>query len=86
MPESIERIVRGISVLRLLSIATMLLIVACLIISASIALADVPGSSRPGASDQSAVSVDAVMTNDIYEFDFEIEMLPNAEFDEFITH
>jgi len=55
MPESIERIVRGISVLRLLSIATMLLIVACLIISASIALAD----PHP-ASDQSIVSVDAV--------------------------
>lgn len=84
MPESIERIVKGFSVLRLLSIATLLLIVACLIISASIALADVP--SRPGASHQSIVSVDAVTTGDIYEFDFEIEMLPNAESDEFITH
>lgn len=79
MPESIERIVRGFSVLRLLSVATLLLIVACLIISASIALADVP-------ADQAAVSVKDVTTTDIYEFDFEIEMLPNAEFDEFITH
>jgi hypothetical protein len=40
MPESIARIVRGFSVLRLLSIATLLLILACLVISASIALAD----------------------------------------------
>lgn len=83
MPESIERIVRGFSVLRLLSVATLLLIVACLIISASIALADVPADQ---AADQAAVSVKNVITTDIYEFDFEIEMLPNAEFDEFITH
>jgi hypothetical protein len=81
MPESIERIVRGFSVIRLLSIATMLLIVACLIISASIALAE----PLP-ASNQSGVSVDVVTTTDIYEFDFKTEMLPNAEFDEFITH
>jgi hypothetical protein len=80
MPESIERIVRGFSVLRLLSIATLLLIVACLIVSASIALAD-----TSAASNQSNVSVDDVATADIYEFDFKIEMLPNAEFDEFIT-
>jgi hypothetical protein len=86
MPESIERIVRGFSVLRFLSIATVLLILACLIISASIALADVPISSKLGASDQSAVSVDAVVTRDIYEFDFETEIVPNAEFEEFITH
>ena len=86
MPESIERIVRGFSVLRFLSIATMLLILVCLIISASIALADVPSPSKPGASDQSVVSVDDVTVADIYEFDFEIEMLPNAEFEEFITH
>lgn len=65
MPESIERIVRGISVLRLLSIATMLLIVACLIISASIALAD----PQP-ASDQSFVSVDAVTQSHIHQTDF----------------
>ncbi len=80
MPESIERIVRGFSVLRLLSVATLLLILACLVISASIALAD----TRP-ASNQSGVSVSDVTTTDIYEFDFEIEMLPNAEFDEFTT-
>jgi hypothetical protein len=81
MPESIARIVRGFSVLRLLSIATLLLVAACLIIGVSVALA---GDTR--ASDQSSVSVGDVSTADIYEFDFEIEKLPNAEFDEFITH
>ncbi len=78
MPESIERIVRGFSVLRLLSVATLLLILACLVISASIALAD-----APPASNQLGLSVSDVTTSDIYEF--EIEMLPNAEFDELTT-
>ena len=67
--------------LRLLSIATLLLIVACLVISASIALAD---ASR--VSDQSDVGVSDVSPTDIYEFDFEIELRPNAEFDEFTRH
>ena len=80
MPESIERIVRGFSVLRLLSIATLLLIVACLVISASIALAD----DAP-ASDQSDVSVGDVATTDIYGFDFEMETLPGDELAEFMT-
>lgn len=66
--------------LRLLSIATLLLVAACLIIGVSVALA---GGAH--ASDQSGVSVGDVST-DIYEFDFKIETLPNAEFDEFITH
>ncbi len=81
MPESIERIVRGFSVLRLLSIATLLLIVACLIISASIALAE-----PLRQDDRSNISVAAVASTDVYEFDFEVENLPNAELDEFIPH
>ncbi|HWA50344.1 MAG TPA: hypothetical protein VG742_18895 [Dongiaceae bacterium] len=81
MPESIARIVRGFSMLRLLSIATLLLVIACLIVSASIALAD----DAP-ASDQPDVSVDDASTTDTYAFDFEIENLPDAEFAEFIKH
>jgi hypothetical protein len=82
MPESIERLVRGFSVLRLLSIVTLLLIVACLIISASIALADasrVFDTTSTGASDTTAI--------DVYEFDFSVkpETSPNPEFDEFVT-
>ena len=75
MPDSIERLVRGFSVLRLLSVATLLLIVACLIISASIALADAPRAPADGGLDNV----------DIYEFDFEIEVdaRPHPEHDEF---
>lgn len=80
MPDSIERIVRGFSVLRMLSIATLLLIVACLIISASIALAETPRPTGPS----NVISTGDVTAADIYEFDFEIETLPNAEFEEFI--
>lgn len=74
MSESIERIVKGLSVLRVLGVATLLLLVACLILSASIALAHGPG----GAEDSAAV--------DVYEFDFpiEAESAPNPEFDEAI--
>ncbi len=86
MPESIERIIRGFSVLRLLSIATLLLIVACLIVSATIALADVPETSKSGISDQLDISAAERAGPDVYEFDFEIEIRPNAELDEFIPN
>lgn len=68
--------------LRLLTTATLLLIVACLIISASIALADAPGA--PGVTSSDA---DQPTTVDIYEFDFPIktETLPNPEFKDVIA-
>lgn len=83
MPESIERLVRGFSVLRLLSIATLLLIAACIIVGATIALADSPHASAlltPAAEDLGAI--------DIYEFDFAVapEKLPHPEFDELATY
>jgi len=81
MPDSIARIVRGFSVLRLLSFATLLLIVACLILSASIALA---AARDPDAPHQSTVSLGKITSPDIYEFDFEVVSVPNAEFEEFI--
>lgn len=81
MPESIARIVRGFSVLRLLSIATLLLVLGCLVIGVSIALA---GGTR--ASDQPGVRVSDVATTDIYAFDFAIENSPDAESAEFISH
>lgn len=71
--------------LRLLSVATLLLLVVCLIISASIALADMPTADAPRASSATPTGVDELTAIDIYEFDFAIETLPNPEFDEFIT-
>ena len=73
--------------LRLLSVATLLLLVACLIISASIALADIPTAATPSASGLAPAGADGRTAVDIYEFDFAIETqtLPNPEFDEFIT-
>ncbi len=87
--------------LRLLSIATLLMIVLCVIVSASIALADetapVP-AAQPAAGtpdleavepdrrmlDQSLAAAGAVGGEDIYEFDFviEVETIPNPEFPE----
>jgi hypothetical protein len=79
MPDSIERLVKGISVLRLLNIATFVMIAICIIVSASIALAeDVAGEpAAPPAAEQTLTEID------VYEFDFvvETEALPNPEFD-----
>ncbi|HNB25970.1 MAG TPA: hypothetical protein PLR41_03360 [Alphaproteobacteria bacterium] len=107
MPESVERFVRGISVLRLLGIATLLMIALCIVLSASIALADetapvtqpvaqpaaLPATEAPDVEaiqpdrrmiDQSLAAVGAVGGEDIYEFDFviEVETRPNPEFSE----
>lgn len=82
MPESIERLVRGISVLRLLSIATLLLIVACIVIGASIALADASSASATATWAGNARGID------IYEFDFPVrpETLPHPEFGEITAY
>lgn len=70
MTESIHRAIRGFSMLRMLTVATLLLVVACLIISASIALAAEP-KAQPAPLD-------------VYEFDFAIpaETGPDPEFAE----
>ena len=100
MPESVERFVRGISVLRLLGIATLLMIALCIVLSASIALADetapvtqpaaLPAADAPDVEaiepDRRMIdqSLAAVGGEDVYEFDFviEVETVPNPEFSE----
>lgn len=89
MLESVERFVRGISVLRLLSIATLVMIALCIVISASIALADEatpaaqPAAAEPDVEavqpdrrmiDQSLAESEPIGCGDIYEFDFVIEV------------
>jgi hypothetical protein len=80
MPDSIERLVKGISVLRLLNIATFVMIAICIIVSASIALAEdvAEAPAAPRAAEQTFTEID------VYEFDFavEAETQPNPEFDE----
>lgn len=87
MPDSIERFVRGISVLRVLSYATLILVALCLIVSASIALAAGPVAIGPGASSHVTDDVKGATGIDIYEFDFrvEAETLPNPELEEGTT-
>lgn len=107
MPESVERFVRGISVLRLLGIATLLMIALCILISASIALADEtapvthpvrqpaapPAADAPDVEaiqpdrrmvDESLAAAEDLDGEDIYEFDFviEVETAPDPEFPE----
>lgn len=82
--------------LRLLSIATVLMIALCLVISASIALAGEPAAPAAPTADGKLPTTEAVdpdrrmidqslaAAEDIYEFDFviEVETIPNPEFDE----
>jgi ABC-type glucose/galactose transport system permease subunit len=92
MLESIERLMRSFPVLRLLSIATVVMIALCIAIGASIALAgdlatspvDVAPAIEAIDPDRRMIDTSLAAVEDIYEFDFavEAETHPHPEFDE----